>query len=73
MWPLSLAKLPYDSKNLDCILFIVNGNRVILLKKTYKLLHGYYDIDWSRYFMLSSVYHTREHHMKPFKTHHVLF
>jgi len=41
--------------------------------ETYKLLHGYYDVNWSRYFTLSSVDHTRGHQMKLFKTHHVLF
>ena len=34
------------------------------LIKVYKLLHGYYNVDWPR---LSSVHSTRGHHMKLFK------
>ena len=35
--------------------------------RSYEVLHGYYDIVWSRYFTLSSVHSTRGHCMKLFK------
>ena len=37
------------------------------LIETYKILNGYYDIDWSKLFILSTYQTTRGHSMKLFK------
>ena len=37
------------------------------LIETYKLLNGYYDVDWTEFFMISPVQNTRGHHMKLYK------
>ena len=69
-----LVKLPYESRlrKLGLYSLYCQRQRGDLIE-VYKLLHGYYDVDWSRYFTLSSVHHTRGHHLKLFKNHHVYF
>jgi len=37
------------------------------LIETYKLLNGYYGVDWTKFFMLSPGQNTRGHHMKLYK------
>ena len=39
------------------------------LIETYKILNGYYDIDWSKLFILNTYQTTRGHSMKLFKNH----
>ena len=63
-----LAKLPYESMQIEgaayeFILYIVNDNE-ILLRLINLSMHGYYDLDWTRFFTLSPVKNTRGHHMK---------
>lgn len=64
---IELTKLPYESRLRKLRLYSPYCRRqrgdVI---EVYKLLHGYYDVDWSRYFTLSCVHSTRGHHMKFF-------
>ena len=63
-----LVKLPYESRlrKLGLYSLYYRRQRGDLIE-VYKFLHGYYDVDWSRYFTLSSVHHTRGHHLKLFK------
>jgi len=63
-----LANLPYESRLRKLGLYSLycrrqRGNLI----EVYKVLHGYYNIDWSRYFALSSVHSTRGHCMKLYK------
>jgi len=37
------------------------------LIETYKLLKGYYDVDWSKFFTFSPVHQTRGHQLKLYK------
>ena len=63
-----LVKLPYESRLRKFGLYSLYCRRQRGdLIEVYKLLHGYYDVNWSRFFTLSSVYHTRGHHLKLFK------
>ena len=63
-----LANLPYESRLRELGLYSLYCRRQRGdLIEVYKLLHGYYDADWSRYFTLSSVHSTRGHCMKLFK------
>jgi len=63
-----LAGLPYESrlKALGIYSLFCWRERGDLIE-TYKLLNGYYDVDWTKFFMLSPVQNTRGHHMKLYK------
>ena len=63
-----LANLPYESRLRELGLYsLYSRQQRGDLIEVYKVLHGYYDIDWSRYFTLNSVHSTRGHCMKLFK------
>ena len=65
-----LAKLPYESrlKKLKIYSLYYRQQQGDLIE-TYKLLKGYYDLDWTRFFTLSPVHNTSDHHMKLYKKH----
>ena len=57
-----LANLPYESRLRELGLYSLYCRRQRGdLIEVYKVLHGYYDIDWSKYFTLSSVHSTKGH------------
>ena len=62
------SKLPYESRlrKLDIYSLYCRRKRGDLIE-TYKLLKGYYNVDWSKYFTLSPVHQTRGHHLKLYK------
>ena len=65
-----LAKIPYESrlKKLGIYSLYCRRQRGDLIE-TYKLLKGYYDLDWTGFFTLSPVQNTRGHHTKLYKKH----
>ena len=62
------AKQPYESrlKALGIYSLYCKRQRGDLIE-TYKLLNGYYDVDWTKFFTLSPIRNTRGHHMKLYK------
>ena len=55
-----------DLGNLESTPYFVDNNAAILLRPI-KLLNRYYDVDWTKFFMISPVQNTRGHHMKLYK------
>ena len=64
-----LAKIPYESRLKELRIYSLYCGRQQDLIETYKLLKGYYDLDWTGFFTLSPVQNTRGHHMKLYKKH----
>ena len=63
-----LSKLPYESRLRELRIYSLYYRRKRGdLIETYKLLNGYYNIDWSNFFTLSTAHHTRGHYLKLFK------
>ena len=65
-----LAKISYESrlKELRIYSLYCRRQRGDLIE-TYKLLKGYYNLDWTGFFTLSPIQNTRGHHMKLYKKH----
>ena len=65
-----LAKIPYEYrlKELRIYSLYCRRQRGDLIE-TYKLLKGYYNLDWTGFFTLSPVQNTRGHHTKLYKKH----
>ena len=63
-----LSKLTYESRlrKIDIYSLYYRRRRGDLIE-TYKLLKGYYNVDWSNFFTLSPVHQTRGHHLKLYK------
>jgi len=63
-----LARLPYESRLKALgIYFLFCWRQHGDLIETYKLLNGYYGVDWTKFFTLSPVQNTRGHHIKLYK------
>ena len=63
-----LADLPYESRLRKLGIYSLFCRRQRSdLTETYKLLNGYYDVNWTKFFMISPVQNTRGHHMKLYK------
>ena len=63
-----LAKIPYESRLRELRIYSLYCRRQQEdLIETYKLLKGYYDLDWTGFFTLSPVRNTRGHHHKIYR------
>ena len=63
-----LSELTYESRlrKIDIYSLYYRRRRGDLIE-TYKLLKGYYNVDWSNFFTLSPMHQTRGHQLKLYK------